>query len=157
MADQSDDIKGIIMIPDQGKLSFYLSTMVTDLCVDILHGLSQLALSIEKRPLIHGPAPLEKQTSNSAFGKLSVSSPLSAVNSSIQAPAPSALSATVPASFLSRDASVNMDTPTMASPNPTSFQLFNSDKTQKRTPARILKLLGDVFAMAGKLESAISQ
>ena len=37
------------------------------------------------------------------------------------------------------------------------FNLFTSDKTSKRTPARITKTLGDIYAISGRFDLAVSR
>jgi hypothetical protein len=75
--DQSDDIKGLIMIPNVGDITFYLSTMIQDFTRDLLIAFGLLAGQLERKTVIQGPilvappfleanSPLKDQSDNSS-------------------------------------------------------------------------------------------
>jgi tetratricopeptide (TPR) repeat protein len=75
--DQSDDIKGLIMIPNVGDITFYLSTMIQDFTRDLLVAFGLLAGQLERKTVIQGPilvappfleanSPLKDQNDNSS-------------------------------------------------------------------------------------------
>ncbi|KAI8063251.1 TRAPP II complex [Gongronella butleri] len=53
---QPDDTKGLIMIPNVGNLSFYMSTMICDFASEILSQFDNIAARIEQLPLLESPA-----------------------------------------------------------------------------------------------------
>ncbi|KAL2915792.1 hypothetical protein HK105_204739 [Polyrhizophydium stewartii] len=214
---QADDVKGLIMIPNVGDISFYLQTMINDFTSDLLLAFGSLAGQIERRSMISGPLmvspmlqlanppqqqqqqqqqPFSPAMPSSAATASIIGSPASAANT-LAPPTPAASSAfaihmppsahfaggPLPADR-SRESSagnpLTHDTPVSAlgmtgvAPPGTqqlsieggnlssanlSFgfgNLLNPDKARKRTPARIQKLLGDLYLLAGRLDLAMS-
>ncbi|KAJ3122079.1 hypothetical protein HK098_003143 [Nowakowskiella sp. JEL0407] len=144
---QADDTKGVIMIPNVGHLSFYLSTMINDFASELLSGFGNLAQQIEKKPIIHGPnfaSPLSntlQSTFNRSTNNLDLSSPARALS-----PPPMAQSIQSPS---------NSESDRGGSYVGLSF-LTPIDKIKKRTPARIQKLLGDIYMLMGRHDLANS-
>ncbi|ORX53995.1 Trs120-domain-containing protein [Hesseltinella vesiculosa] len=54
---QPDDTKGLIMIPNVGNLSFYMSTMICDFASEILSQFDNIASRIENLPMLESPLP----------------------------------------------------------------------------------------------------
>ncbi|KAH6576807.1 hypothetical protein BASA62_001258 [Batrachochytrium salamandrivorans] len=234
---QTDDIKGLIMIPNVGDVPFYLQTMINDFTADLLLALGSLAGQIERRSIINGPVMISPLfQSNPSASRPSVvgsqltadstylASPMSA-SSSFSGQSPSTASTHAPSSahfsqganlfdrlrdnsatnILSQDMSVSSSAtssnaqtgqfgiaqtssssgstitssgsaptvtvfpatqqqqPSLSAMGSTSLNLgfglgllLNPDKSRKRTPARIQKLLGDLYLMAGRLDMAIA-
>ncbi|KAL5039848.1 hypothetical protein BDV3_003227 [Batrachochytrium dendrobatidis] len=223
---QADNIKGLVMIPNVGNISFYLQTMIADFTADLLLAFGSLAGQIERRSLINGPvmiSPLfQYNTSNSSTAGSQYSGSLgpagspvvgntilaaTAASVTIHAP-PSAhtIHANTPIDRMREMGTgilLTQDTPVSAtfhttspisnnlgsassiptgtgSPHPLHSAslhtqpslssmgssamnlgfglstLLNPDKSRKRTPARIQKLLGDLYLIAGRLDMAIA-
>lgn len=109
--DQTDDTKGIIMIPNVGETSFYLQTMLNDFTSDFIMALGLYAGQLEHKTAIPGPIIISPL--------FEASSPSGDENGSMMA------------------------------------LLVTPEKVKKRTPARIQKLLGDLFLLGGSLEKAM--
>ncbi|KAI8098748.1 TRAPP II complex [Halteromyces radiatus] len=58
---QPDDTKGLIMIPNVGNLSFYMSTMVCDFASEILSQFANIATRIESLPSLESPMQVQYQ------------------------------------------------------------------------------------------------
>ncbi|CAO3600653.1 unnamed protein product [Absidia cylindrospora] len=58
---QPDDTKGLIMIPNVGNLSFYMSTMVCDFASEILCQFANIATRIEQLPSLESPMQIQYQ------------------------------------------------------------------------------------------------
>ncbi|CAO3597656.1 unnamed protein product [Absidia cylindrospora] len=56
---QPDDTKGLIMIPNVGNLSFYMSTMVCDFASEILSQFANIATKIEQLPSLESPMQIQ--------------------------------------------------------------------------------------------------
>ncbi|KAI9025957.1 TRAPP II complex [Phycomyces nitens] len=55
---QPDDTKGLIMIPNVGNMSFYISTMICDFASEILTQFATIAGRIESLQVLESPIPL---------------------------------------------------------------------------------------------------
>ncbi|KAI8355172.1 TRAPP II complex [Blakeslea trispora] len=127
---QEDDTKGLIMIPNIGNMSFYMSTMIYDFASEVLELFSTLANSIQSSSVIESPLALDIPIKHRDQQRLS-QPPLAAYNREYS---------------LSKRASLPM-TPTRASEE--------ENRTKKRTAGRIQKLLADFYLLAGRLPDAI--
>nr|KAJ3417820.1 hypothetical protein HK105_000755 [Polyrhizophydium stewartii] len=128
---QADDVKGLIMIPNVGDISFYLQTMINDFTSDLLLAFGSLVR-------------IHRSRESSAGNPLTHDTPVSALGMTGVAP-PGTQQLSIEGGNLS---SANL-----------SFgfgNLLNPDKARKRTPARIQKLLGDLYLLAGRLDLAMS-
>ncbi|CAO3642865.1 unnamed protein product [Cunninghamella echinulata] len=56
---QPDDTKGLIMIPNVGNLSFYMSTMICDFASEVLSQFANIATRIEQLPTLESPIQLQ--------------------------------------------------------------------------------------------------
>ncbi|KAG1077610.1 hypothetical protein G6F42_024731 [Rhizopus arrhizus] len=54
---QPDDTKGLIMIPNVGNMSFYMSTMICDFASEILDQFASIAERIESLKVLESPIP----------------------------------------------------------------------------------------------------
>ncbi|KAJ3210402.1 hypothetical protein HDU67_005353 [Dinochytrium kinnereticum] len=146
---KNEETKGIVTIPNEGQLSFYLSSIMNEFALDLLVAFGALAQHIERRPLIQGPVmtlgivnPIHTNASQPT------NSP------GVTAPPNAALAGGGTTSSL---ASAYMAAPAQDN---SVFGQFGSmlapDKNRKRTPARSQKLIGDLYLMAGRLDIAIS-
>jgi hypothetical protein len=79
---QPDDTKGLIMIPNVGNMSFYMSTMICDFASEILDQFASIAERIEKLNALESPIPAGYVHRNFDLKKLqpSSSSPLKVSN-----------------------------------------------------------------------------
>ena len=169
---QADDIKGLIMIPSVGNISFYMQTMINDFTADLLLAFGSLAGQIERRSVIHGPilaSPLfnnQQQSINPAYSKQLYNThnsaeplqqnPSEATVSSIltqDTPVTSSPSSNTQSQVTGQSSSANLLQPQSNSGIST---LMNVDRNRKKTPARIQKLLGDLYLLAGKLDVSIA-
>ncbi|KAI9193335.1 TRAPP II complex [Polychytrium aggregatum] len=155
---QDDDTRGLIMIPNVGQLSFYLTTMINDFSSELLVSLGGLADRLEKRSLIPGPAfspaqatiPLPQPTggggSSGGGGGISGGSG----GSTLLAPqTPTLQPAGSPAVSIS-------DSETGGSGFSNLGGLFQSmDRGRKKTNGRVAKLMSDLFLLAGRHELAM--
>ncbi|KAJ3037124.1 hypothetical protein HDV00_002069 [Rhizophlyctis rosea] len=161
----TDDTKGCIMIPnDETKLDFYLAMQMGDLVGEIVGGFGEVANQIEKRQMISGPtllsplliAPTQNVSSTSLHPPPTASpmpSPLAPLSTS---PSTASISAAVSPS---RDTSQATLIPQDSTSSMLGFglgQLLSPDKTKKRTPGRIAKLVGDLWLLCGRVDLAVS-
>ncbi|KAJ3311956.1 hypothetical protein HDU76_002999 [Blyttiomyces sp. JEL0837] len=170
-----DDVKNLLMIPNEGQLSFYLATMINNFASDLLIAFSSYAMQIERRAVIQGPTmPSATLVNAPSVNQTSTSAPPTAP--SIMAPPMSATSSQgylaqpIPSSGGGGPGQASHpSTPLSASPSPevtagssvaNAFgqigSLLSTDRTKKRTPARAQKLIGDLYLMAGRLDMAMS-
>ncbi|KAI8343814.1 TRAPP II complex [Blakeslea trispora] len=175
---QPDDTKGLIMIPNVGNMSFYMSTMICDFASEILDQFASIADRIEKLKMLESPIPVgflprnveqtrvQPQPSSSSPGHRLPTTPVTNGNTG---PAPTG---SVSSSFLkrasttatnnSRKSTINPSPPT---PKPSlsrsttftgSLNIGNdTNRTIQRTPGRIKKLFADFYLLAGRLPDAI--
>ncbi|TPX33913.1 hypothetical protein SmJEL517_g03387 [Synchytrium microbalum] len=162
---QADDTKGIIMIPNVGDVSFYLNTMMSDFSSEILKAFGNMAAHFEKKQLIVAP--------NMVLAVLQPESPGgNSVNSMQNSPMPErpttpnvlTLSRPPSAHVLLSDKTSGLD---QTNSSATAFgaalgsvgaamgSLLVADKNKRRTPGRVLKLIGDIYLMAGRLDYAL--
>ena len=118
---------------------------------EILLEFTHLAQTIEKKITIHTPQTTLKNTS---IPQPLVPLSLTPMTSSSNIPLP-------PSAIYGANGSMvpsNPSHPESVTTPSTSvgFNLFNVDKTQKRTPGRILKKIGDLYAMSGRFDLAIT-
>ncbi|KAI8803231.1 transport protein Trs120 or TRAPPC9 TRAPP II complex subunit-domain-containing protein [Cladochytrium replicatum] len=155
---QADDTKGLIMIPNVGQLSFYLTTMINDFASEMLTAFGGLAAQIEKRTIINGPnlftqigatfAPTAGQSTtalNLSTNALSTAAQDSPARPGLGSPALTPAVTSAQESLGGLGFNVNL----------TSF-LPTADKGKKRSPARAQKLLGDLYLMSGRLDLALT-
>ncbi|RCH96060.1 hypothetical protein CU098_003187, partial [Rhizopus stolonifer] len=134
---QEDNTKGLIMIPNVGNMSFYMSTMMCDFASDILELFGTLAHRIQNTTMLESPLPLRlshipvQQREHPRFSQLSLT--LSAQNTSI-----------------SKRSSFPLQSPRV------SETIGETSRTKKRTSGRIRKLLGDFYLLAGRLPDAVN-
>ncbi|KAI7862240.1 TRAPP II complex [Spinellus fusiger] len=180
---QPDDTKGLIMIPNVGNMSFYMSTMICDFASEILTQFSNIAARIERLQVLESPIPLacaaprNEPTQQQTPSLPTVNSPSSQgdlsranVRASQPPPIPTQSSST---SFLKRASTTAVNTarpaakftplptpsPTPSMSRSTSAHGASSNdigKTKRRTPGRIKKLLADFYLLAGRLPDAIN-
>ncbi|KAI9279379.1 TRAPP II complex [Sporodiniella umbellata] len=173
---QPDDTKGLIMIPNVGNMSFYMSTMICDFASEILGQFATIASRIENLKAMESPispgafARKYEALNNNIRPQPSTSSPSlksqqQAANRSSQ-PVPVT---SVSSSLLKRTSSTAVASKAHTSVSPpsprpslsrsTTFSnIVNSgegNKTIQRTPGRIKKLLADFYLLAGRLPDAI--
>lgn len=163
---QPDDTKGLIMIPNVGNMSFYMSTMICDFASEILDQFASIAERIEKLNVLESPIPAgyipRKFDLKHHSMQPSTSSPL---KSNGGPPAPSA---SISSSFLKRASSTAASSRPMSSSPPTPKPSLSrsttftslttggdAGRTMQRTPGRIKKLLADFYLLAGRLPDAI--
>ncbi|KAF7727378.1 hypothetical protein EC973_007621 [Apophysomyces ossiformis] len=169
---QADDTKGLIMIPNVGNMSFYMSTMICDFASEILNQFSAIAGRIERLQMLESPIMLHQRSEYKIVPQPSSSSPgpteLPRHNRASHPPPIPQQSTS--SSFLKRASTttVNSRSPKFspATPPPvpsmtrsTSAQGIASQdigKTKRRTPGRIKKLLADFYLLAGRLPDAVT-
>ncbi|KAG1052966.1 hypothetical protein G6F43_004920 [Rhizopus delemar] len=173
---QPDDTKGLIMIPNVGNMSFYMSTMICDFASEILDQFATIAGRIENLKGLESPIPLGafprryEVPNNVVIPQPSTSSPniktQQQANNRASQPVPTP---SVSSSFLKRASSAagSSRPTTIASPPSPRPSLSRSttfsnlvhggegNKTIQRTPGRIKKLLADFYLLAGRLPDAI--
>ncbi|CEP15600.1 hypothetical protein [Parasitella parasitica] len=152
---QEDDTKGLIMIPNVGNMSFYMSTMICDFASEILEQFAILATRIQKMDTLESPAPtnvhIPSRRDQQRFSQpplaISPSSSSNATNkrSSLQ---PHHQQPSQPSSTKHH----RYSTSTLSSLGSTG----ESARTRKRTPGRTRKLLGDFYLLAGRLPDAVA-
>ncbi|KAI8078551.1 TRAPP II complex [Thamnidium elegans] len=149
---QPDDTKGLIMIPNVGNMSFYMSTMICDFASEILDQFASIAERIEKLSALESPIP-----AGYVPRKIlpSSSSPLKVSNS----PVPTS---SVSSSFLKRASTTTRPQPPSPKPSLSRSTTYtglpvggDAGRTLQRTPGRIKKLLADFYLLAGRLPDAI--
>ena len=147
-ADQSDDTKGVIMIPNVGDIGFYLQTMVGDFTADLLLALSLMAGQLERKTLVQGPviiSPFFTSAGDSAPLENGIPSQVlvSAQGNGISTPS------SIPKIMEGDQHTPSSGTPTIMS------SLNNNEKSKKRSPARVHKLMADLYLLAGRIELAL--
>ncbi|KAI8375365.1 TRAPP II complex [Choanephora cucurbitarum] len=128
---QEDDTKGLIMMPNVGNMSFYMSTMICDFASEILELFSVLATSIQSTGVIESPLALNIPIKNRAQQRLS------------QPP------------LITPSRTSYMSSKRASLPMPSTRVSEEENRSKKRTPGRIQKLLGDFYLLAGRLPDAI--
>jgi hypothetical protein len=165
---QPDDTKGLIMIPNVGNMSFYMSTMICDFASEILDQFASIAKRIENLKALESPVSSVNGMLPKKFGDMapqpSSSSPMKQQQRVSQPPAPSP---SISSSFLKRASTTavrNNQKQPPPSPTPSRSSTFSSltvggdaGRTKQRTPGRIKKLLADFYLLAGRLPDAIEQ
>ncbi|CAO3668784.1 unnamed protein product [Umbelopsis ramanniana] len=183
---QPDDTKGLIMIPNVGNMSFYMSTMMCDFASELLNQFEMIAHRIEKLQMLESPlqnnvlgpptnirasfpssAALLPQPSMSS-PDLNPPPPANLSSARTPSPVPMASSST---SFLKRSSTTTTRSatkspipseqprsPTMNRSYSASNMLGSGEitKTKRRTPGRIQKLLADFYLLAGRLPDAVT-
>ncbi|KAI8972379.1 TRAPP II complex [Pilobolus umbonatus] len=152
---QPDDTKGLIMIPNVGNMSFYMSTMICDFASEILDQFATIAERVEKLQILESPIPAGYKHLD--IQPLQSSSSPNHKGPRIQ-PTP-----TISSSFLKRAATTANRTrtpppapkPTLSRSNTTFHPTGDAGRTMQRTPGRIKKLLADFYLLAGRLPDAI--
>lgn len=157
---QEDDTKGLIMIPNVGNMSFYMSTMICDFASEILEQFAILANRIQKLETLESPVPNNNHTpARRDQHRLSQppltispshSSQLIHKRASLQTPA----SPTQQQQQQQRHHHHHRFSTTTALNSAGSTG--ESARTRKRTPGRIRKLLGDFYLLAGRLPDAVN-
>ncbi|CAG8555401.1 15541_t:CDS:10 [Funneliformis mosseae] len=170
--DQPDDTKGLIMIPDVGKIDFYMGTMISDFANSILNEFGNLAADIERRTIVHSPKIPSPNSSQSQSTNGRYSTPLQ----SYSAPdlkllqTPPAFPLTPPVQAMT---TTGVGAAANVSPKENSYhnRSFSSStlvnianvpntvadiKLKRRATGRIEKLIADLFLMAGRLPDAVS-
>ncbi|KAI7900256.1 TRAPP II complex [Cokeromyces recurvatus] len=176
---QPDDTKGLIMIPNVGNMSFYMSTMICDFASEILDQFAAIAERIENLKVLESPLPVgytpksfEQSNGNQMIQpQPSTSSPYHQNNKNSQS-GPTPVSS-ISSSFLKRASStINNNRKGLNANNPpptpkpslTRSSTFtgtslsaasDTSRTIQRTPGRIKKLLADFYLLAGRLPDAI--
>ncbi|KAI8075820.1 TRAPP II complex [Gilbertella persicaria] len=163
---QPDDTKGLIMIPNVGNMSFYMSTMICDFASEILDQFASIADRIEKLKMLESPIPMGFMPLLQPQPSVSMTPP------SPPSPGPTP-TGSVSASFLKRastsaannrkstiNAANSPPTPKPSLSRSTTFTgSLNSssdiNRTIQRTPGRIKKLFADFYLLAGRLPDAM--
>ncbi|KAJ3026975.1 UNVERIFIED_CONTAM: hypothetical protein HDU68_004718 [Siphonaria sp. JEL0065] len=109
-------LKGINVIPNEGQLSFYISTIINSFTTELLRSFTNLVKQIEGRPVVAGPSPPNYSASNN-----------------------------------SKSSSVNL----VQAGDAIAVSGGGAERNKKRTPARAMKLVTDLFLMAGRLDIAV--
>lgn len=182
---QPDDTKGLIMIPNVGNMSFYMSTMMCDFASELLNQFEMIAQRIEKLQTLESPVQssmlmglTDNKTQNAA--SMSVLPQPSVSTPDLNPPPPANLSSSrtpsptpIPSSstsFLKRSSTTTarsstktpiateVRSPTMNRSYSASNMVGSGElsKTKRRTPGRIQKLLADFYLLAGRLPDAVS-
>jgi hypothetical protein len=133
------------MIPNVGNMAFYMQTMINDFTADILFAMSLMAGQLERKTMVAGPIMISPFFSNS--------------NGLVDPIAPAQILTPVSGNGIHsptlNKAPIDSD-PAITSASALQTSLHNSERTKKRTPARIQKLLGDLYLLAGCLDLAIA-
>nr|CAG8537919.1 7314_t:CDS:10 [Entrophospora candida]CAG8549502.1 2812_t:CDS:10 [Entrophospora candida] len=179
---QPDDTKGLIMFPDVGNMTFYMTTMISDFANNILTEFGTLASAIESKNVIHSPKIPTENSNPSQNGNSTVnghgkfSSPSHSFSSpELNVPTiPSLLTLTPPSQAMTTagmggtSVGANPSNPfhgrSFSSSNLVSFatQAANATSTvtdmklKRRSQGRIQKLIADLYLMAGRLPDAVS-
>ncbi|KAI7903009.1 TRAPP II complex [Cokeromyces recurvatus] len=128
---QEDNTKGLIMIPNVGNMSFYMSTMICDFASEILEQFTVIAKDIENLQVLESPLPSRISKQYKQEGNQSKTSKIFSLQ---------------PQRLHRHQSSSSSATSTTG----------ESMRTIKRTPGRIRKLLGDFYLLAGRLPDAIN-
>ncbi|KAI8647021.1 TRAPP II complex [Parasitella parasitica] len=175
---QPDDTKGLVMIPNVGNMSFYMSTMICDFASQILDQFAAIAERIESLNVLESPVPsgyMPKSFDASIINNRLIQPQTS--NSSPQQPSRNTQaltpSSSVSSSFLKRASTtaantrkslVSTNSPPTPKPSlsrsitftgPPAAIAGDTGRTLQRTPGRIKKLLGDFYLLAGRLPDAV--
>ncbi|KAI8854876.1 transport protein Trs120 or TRAPPC9 TRAPP II complex subunit-domain-containing protein [Chytridium lagenaria] len=151
---KDEETKGLVTIPNEGQLSYYLSSIMNEFALDLLVAFElwfdiYQAQHIERRPLIQGPL-----MTLGVVNPITATQPTSSTSPGVTAPPNAALAGGGTTTSL---ASTYMPSTTQES---SVFGQFGSmlapDKNRKRTPARSQKLIGDLYLMAGRLDIAMA-
>ncbi|KAG0741799.1 hypothetical protein G6F62_004240 [Rhizopus arrhizus] len=108
--DQADNASGLIIIPNIGNITFYMSTMMNDFANEVLTQFSVIANRIQSLEVLESPIPVTHMSPQ----------------------------------FQHRY-------------DPQRQSMLATENLRKRTPARIKKLMGDFYLLAGRLPDAIDQ
>ncbi|CAG8557002.1 9111_t:CDS:2 [Cetraspora pellucida] len=167
---QPDDTKGLIMFPNDGKIGFYMSTMISDFTSNILTEFGALASSIERKSIIHSPKiPASNVTSTN--GSLPQNGRYSSPTNSYSSPdlksvQISTMPLTPPSQAMTTaglggtTAGVNLKDNPLHGRSFSASTLVNipSDmKLKRRAQGRVYKLIADLFLMAGRLPDAVQK
>ncbi|GAN03919.1 hypercellular protein [Mucor ambiguus] len=149
---QEDDTKGLIMIPNVGNMSFYMSTMICDFASEILEQFAILANRIQNLETLESPVPNNNHTPSRRDQHRLSQPPLS-------------ISPSHSSQLINKRASLQtQSSPTQQQHHHHRFSTAISNsagstgesiRTRKRTPGRIKKLLGDFYLLAGRLPDAV--
>ncbi|KAK4519974.1 uncharacterized protein ATC70_010218 [Mucor velutinosus] len=151
---QEDDTKGLIMIPNVGNMSFYMSTMICDFASEILEQFAILATRIQKLETLESPVPNNNHTPSRrdqhrlSQPPLTISPSNSSQLNSKRASLQTQSSPTQQHHHHHHRFSTNLSNP--------AGSTGESIRTRKRTPGRIKKLLGDFYLLAGRLPDAVN-
>ncbi|CEI86846.1 hypothetical protein RMCBS344292_01273 [Rhizopus microsporus] len=173
---QPDDTKGLIMIPNVGNMSFYMSTMICDFASEILNQFANIAERIESLKALESPIPMGSFSKKYDMpnGRIHPQPSTSTPSGKSQGQQSNRASQPVPtssisSSFLKRassaagtgrqNISASPPSPRPSLSRSTTFSNLvlgsESGKTVQRTPGRIKKLLADFYLLAGRLPDAI--
>ncbi|KAL1919540.1 uncharacterized protein VTP21DRAFT_2233 [Calcarisporiella thermophila] len=169
LENQPDTTKGLVMIPNFGDMSFYMSTMMCDFASSMLTEFGNLAADIDKRQIIESP-----QARYSGYMSLAVPRPASRnsmhsfnppdMQPSVPQPAKTSLSSKKDV-MPERPEHFESTYPALRSPSiastlsPTSNLSMATSaeaKVRKRTPARGMKLIADLYLLSGRLPDAVT-
>ncbi|KAL9548722.1 hypothetical protein PS6_006462 [Mucor atramentarius] len=177
---QPDDTKGLIMIPNVGNMSFYMSTMICDFASEILDQFASIAERIESLKVLESPIPAgyipRRFDVNNGNSRMIQPQPSSSSphqpNRNSQPVGPSPTSS-ISSSFLkrasttaanSRKTLASANSPPTPKPSLSRSTTFtgspmtvagDAGRTLQRTPGRIKKLLADFYLLAGRLPDAV--
>ncbi|BGP16900.1 hypothetical protein JCM10213v2_004908 [Rhodosporidiobolus nylandii] len=161
--------EGLVMIPGEGDVSFYLKTVLADFAGDVLWEFSNMAAQLESRTSI--PTPQETPASSSSTkpnNRISISSltspvgsrPTSPISSQPQHPVNfSALGMAPPAhphGFIPGTSIPSSLPQQSAAPSPPPGSQLVDARSRKRVAGREKKLMGDMWLLAGRLSEAIN-
>ncbi|KAI9255681.1 TRAPP II complex [Phascolomyces articulosus] len=169
---QPDDTKGLIMIPNVGNMSFYMSTMICDFASEILSQFSILASRIENLPALESPLPRSyyitqqfepPNSNNSVVPQPSASTPGTPFNNHRQSQPPKPTQSSSSSLLKRASTPVGNSKPPPLTPQPTMTRSTSTHgnggengKTKRRTPGRVKKLLADLYLLAGRLPDAVN-
>ncbi|KAG0222668.1 hypothetical protein BGW42_006404 [Actinomortierella wolfii] len=165
---QPDDPRGggVIMIPNVGNTAFYLRVLICDLARSILTEFENIAAAVSKRQDIESPSPsisVYNQKSGSMNG--SPATPAKSATSMdlgsngvkpLTAP-PSAMTSGPPSAHTRSMSAAGFNQ--MPQPSPALYSqpsVVTDQRLRRRNAARIQKIHGDLYLMAGRLNEAVS-
>lgn len=135
------------MIPNVGDISFYLQTMMNDFTADLLLAMSLMAGQLERKTLIQGPiiiSPFFAAAGEYAHASDTPSQTLIPTQGNgISTPQ-------ITTKSLDTDSAPSAGTQAML-----ISSLNNAEKMKKRSPARVQKLMADLYLLAGRIEKAL--
>ncbi|KAI8641004.1 TRAPP II complex [Parasitella parasitica] len=152
---QEDDTKGLIMIPNVGNMSFYMSTMICDFASEILEQFAILATRIQKLDTLESPGPTNIHVPLRRDQQRFSQPPLATSPSSSSNVANKRSSLQPHHQLQPQSVSTKHHRYSTSTLNSTG-STGESARTRKRTPGRIRKLLGDFYLLAGRLPDAVS-